>query len=80
MALQAERAHIAKIALAATFYHWHDVIRIPKAAANTRPNAPLAKRSHARGATKPPNVAKLCNAVQPAQSAHTFVTFERPFP
>jgi hypothetical protein len=63
VALQAERPNVSKIALAATFHYWHNVVGIPQAAPAPRPNAVFGECSQSGRAAKPPYVVKLRNAI-----------------
>jgi hypothetical protein len=63
MALQAKGANVRQIALAATFYHWHNVVGIPQTASRPRAKTVVRKRPQSRRPAKPPYVVKLRNTI-----------------
>ena len=78
MALQAEGAHIRKVALPATFNDRDDMIGIPQAFSTAQ--VPLGGSAKASGSTETTNVGVSCDAIDAAKRTNAAIPFEHPFP
>lgn len=77
MALQANRAHIRKAALPATFHNRYDVIRIPQGFSGAQ--IPLSGSAEASGSAQMAKMSVRGDAVDTAKSTNAAISFEHLF-
>jgi hypothetical protein len=76
MALQAQRADVFEIALAASFHHWNDVVGIPEAFSRSVPQPPIQESFQARGAAQTFELAFGVQAIDAAGGANPVIAYQ----
>jgi len=76
MALQAQRADVFQIALAAAFHHRNDMVGIPEAFSRSGPQPPIEESFQARGAAQSFELAFGVHAIDAAAGANAAIPYQ----